>query len=174
MGFEDRIYAVLSQLTPWPLVIADQNAPRLTRAHGTVLVVSRNLSSNSEQLPGDQIIEDRTRTETSVLVRVNFFGPGANTAATLLGARLNTNIAYLLSFPQKCSVGNIDQVRDLTGLIDPAIKEERSVLEFDALFALSMEDNFGTIDAVVIEGEYQDGDGHAILPAGCTHVITKP
>lgn len=174
---EDAILAAVKNITPWQMVLADQNGPRPKDRHATVKIQAMMSAHFPEIKVGATPEQDHVTVQQSFMVEVVFHGRDCFTEAAWANSRLGTSLVQDDFQRNRLSLGRPLGYRNLTFAFAGAQKEERALLEFEVFAGVRVPDNFGQIDTVEIEGKYEgtgapgpDGD----YSINTQFTVTKP
>jgi hypothetical protein len=137
-------------VSPWPLVMADANAPRPPKPFATLAVNAAEPIGRQVERPVDEagIIEVVEYRELSV--EVQFFGPGCFETAQTVGLRVRLPSQVERAETLGVAVASIARATGVSALLNESQFEERGILEFTAYATEQVDDDVGLIEHAIL------------------------
>jgi hypothetical protein len=147
--------------TPRSIILADQNGERPQKPYFTLKVRSSAGAPLIESKPNAQ--GAATYHEHTLLrCEVNCFGRDSADLLRRIGIRLRMPSTSDKAAGLGVSISAVDQVRDITALLQASQREERAMLEFNAYTVASVTDDVSLIEHVVLNCPAEGGHQHVI------------
>jgi hypothetical protein len=151
---------------PRMIIWADRNGPRPEKPYFTIKVRGTS-SAKLVETPPDANGVATFREHRLIRCEVACFGKDAIALAQTLSVRMRLPSQTLRAEQCGISLASVEDVRDLTALLNASQREERALLEFTGYALGEVADNVGLIEHVVLECPVGGGTGHQ-------HVISMP